>query len=122
MNKIRSKKDFFIALLKDRYPSATAAIDGAAEYPDARGSVAFYSTPIGVVISAELSGVSDGEELCPILLEIGDQAGCSPCELLPISSGGGRAHFAALTSRLRIEDVLWGEMGTIAVHKRCVSS
>ena len=122
MNRIRSKKDFFIALLKDRYPSATAAIDGIAGHPDASGCVGFYSTPIGVVISAEVSGVSDGEALCPLLLDICDKAGCAPCELLPLSSDGGCARFAALTSRFQIEDVLADGVGELFAHKMSVPS
>ena len=44
-------------LLGGRRPFARAALSGSALYPQVRGSVEFYATPIGVVVCTEISGL-----------------------------------------------------------------
>jgi len=41
---------------------AIARVSGIAEYPNIRGSVRFYDTPIGVLVVADISGLPIGEK------------------------------------------------------------
>ncbi len=61
----RRRTGAYSNLLCGRRPFARADIKGAAEYPALRGVVEFFSTPAGVVVSAEISGLPyNAEEKC----------------------------------------------------------
>lgn len=50
----QSKTGSYSSLLRGRRPFARAELRGSAEYPTINGTVEFYSTPMGVVVSAEV--------------------------------------------------------------------
>ena len=55
----------YSGLLCVRRPFATAKLAGAPQHPDIRGTVDFFATPTGVVVSAEVSGLPyDSEKKC----------------------------------------------------------
>ena len=139
MNRFISRKDFFLTVLKDRYPSASASVIGSTEYPDINGNVYFYATPLGVIVSAEIFGLPDGCEggSCVFGFHIHDGQRCLPTEsdpfgqvgshyskeelrhpyhtgdLPPLFSNDGYAWLATLTNRFKIEDV-FGR--TVVIH------
>lgn len=139
MNRFRSKKDFFLTVLKDRYPSAKAEIVGLPDHPEINGSVDFYATPLGVILSAEIFSLPEGcEGSCTFGFHIheggrcraqGDDpfgeageiygsartggAGSHAGDLPSLISNGGYAWLATLTGRFQIEDI---KGKTIVIH------
>lgn len=140
MNRFKSRKDFFSAVLRDRYPSASASVIGSEKYPDIAGTVYFYATPLGVVVSAEIFGLPEGTEENPAAIfgfhihegdkckgnaedpfsEAGDHFNPAGVEhpshagdLPPLFGNDGYAWLATLTNRFQIEDIL-GK--TIVIH------
>ena len=47
----------YSAILGGRRPFARAEVFGSSDYPSIKGKVEFFSTPVGVVVSAEVSGL-----------------------------------------------------------------
>ena len=141
MNRFRSKKDFFVTVLKDRYPSASASVIGSPEYPDINGSVNFYATPLGVIVSAEIFGLPSNCEgrSCIFGFHIHEGQRCLPSDndpigqvgahyakgrtshphhagdLPPLLSNDGYAWLATLTNRFQIEDIVGR---TIIIHSQ----
>ena len=61
MAEMKREKDIesvYAFLYKDRTPFARACLSGNGENGDVRGSVSFYETPLGVLVRAELCGLS----------------------------------------------------------------
>lgn len=54
----------FAGSVLQRKPNACAALKGSSEYPDCSGTVRFYQTDSGVLVSAEVSGLPVGTEPC----------------------------------------------------------
>ena len=113
MNGLRSKKDFFLAVLRDRYPSASASLSGFAEFSFVRGTLHFYATPIGVMLSAEINGLPK-DRAFGVRIGGKNSRTCYSCELSPLSSNGDCVWFATVSNSFRIEDVIGSRVAVSA--------
>lgn len=57
---LTSKAGTYELLLRSRTPGAVATLHGYPDSPDLVGEVAFYPTPIGIFVCAEVSGLPEG--------------------------------------------------------------
>ena len=129
-----SAKGAYSNLLCGRRPFASAALRGSSEYPEIKGTVDFFSTPAGVVVSAEVWGLPyNPEDRCASQIygfhihnagrctgsaeepfaDAGshfDKSGCPhPAhsgDMPPLFGNKGYAWSAFLTDRLSPEDVM----------------
>lgn len=129
-----------IAEIMQQSPQAIADIRGSAEYPDIQGTVRFYQTRRGVLVSVEVTGLPVGTGRCenPILgFHIHSGGSCTGTEedpfadaLMHLDFGGcphpyhagdlpplfvnhGYAFMIVLTDRFLVEDIL-GK--TVIIH------
>ncbi|MBO5845744.1 MAG: superoxide dismutase family protein [Clostridia bacterium] len=124
----------YSSLLSGRRPFARAELRGSAEYKDIAGTVDFFATPLGIVVSTQVSGLPyDREEPCSPQIygfhihnagrctgsaespfeDAGahfDKRGCAhpshSGDLPPLFGNRGYAWSAVLTDRLSPEDVM----------------
>lgn len=78
-------------LLSSR-PHALANMAGSAAFPEVRGQVRFYQTPLGVLVVAELSGLPSPDEPCenPIFgFHIHEGGSCTGNASDPFFNAGG---------------------------------
>lgn len=115
-------------------PDAVAHVAGGAEHPDLSGRVAFYQTPCGVVVSADVGGLPTGSESGVFAFHIHEGEDCRgegfpdtkghfdpggaphpghAGDLPPLFSNGGRASMAVLTDRFRVSQVIGR---TVIIH------
>jgi len=91
----RGRGGAYSNLLCGRRPFAKADIKGSAQYPSIVGTVEFFSTPMGVVVSAEVSGLPyDSEAKCTPQIygfHIHNAGRCTGTPDEPFSDAGG--HF-----------------------------
>lgn len=116
MNRFISKKDFFLTVLKDRYPSAKAEIVGLPDHPEINGSVDFYATPLGVILSAKIFCLPEcvgGSCEFGFHIHEGERCSAHAGDLPSLVSNGGYAWLATLTGRFQIEDI---KGKTIVIH------
>lgn len=74
-----------------RRPDAYAVLNGSRSYPEIRGEVYFYTTPVGVIVAVTAEGLPKPTEPChsPIFaLHIHDGAGCYGTPSDPFSGAG----------------------------------
>lgn len=91
----------YSALLRDRYPVAIAKIE--AESLPVKGTVRFFRTPIGTVVSAELHGVTVLQDLS---FSVGSGSRMTTANLAPLGDGGYGTIFVGITHRFAVEDLL----------------
>lgn len=114
-------------------PQAWASLKGSESYPTIRGTVRFFQTPIGVLVSTELTGLPDPAELCnsPIFAfhihsgsactgntddpfaDAGSHYNPDDCphpyhagDLPPLFGAQGEAFSAFLTDRITVREIL----------------
>lgn len=134
------KARYYLRVLRQR-PSALARVRGSAEYPAIRGSVSFYQTPEGVLVSAQVFGLPAGDGPCGgevFAFHIHGGASCTgdredpfrgagshydpdDCahprhagDLPPLFGNRGQAFAAFLTDRFTVREVL-GK--TVILHR-----
>ena len=120
-----SRGGAYAKLLSGRYPFAAAKLKGASKYPNIEGSIEFFSTPVGVVVCTEVSGlVPDNETRASRIYGVyihntgkctGESEG-SPSEraeysyalgeLPSLFANNGYAWGAVLTGRFTPEDIM----------------
>lgn len=140
MKNIRSHSRAFAALTR-RPPAAFAEITGSDEYPDIYGTVLLYPTSLGVLVTADVSGLPQEEGKCTgeifgFHIHTGESctgnasdpfadtlAHYNPgeCEhprhagdMPPLFGNNGYAFMSFLTDRFTIKDVL-GK--TVVIHR-----
>ena len=91
----------YSALLRDRCPVATAKIE--AESLPVKGTVRFFRTPIGTVVSAELHGVTVLQDLS---FSVGSGSRMTTANLAPLEREGKCTVFVGITHRFSVEDLL----------------
>ena len=91
----------YSALLRDRRPVATARME--AEYHPVKGTVRFFRTPIGTVVSAELHGIPALQDLS---FSVGSGSRMTTANLAPIVNEEYGTSFVGITHRFAIEDLL----------------
>lgn len=86
-------------LCRGRIPFAAAELEGCESFPSVGGRIAFFATPAGVVISAELWGLPRNRGgVLGFCLEERDR---TPCSCLPLLyERGGEAWCTYLTGKL----------------------
>lgn len=101
MNRNRNKTNSGIisSIIRDRSPSAYAKISGSNEHKNLNGTVNFYVTPIGVVVSAEINGLPHGAGSGPQIFgfHIHEGYSCTGTETDPFSAAG--AHFSKVQAK-----------------------
>lgn len=118
--KIKSSQ--YSNLICGRLPFARAKISGSKKYPDVTGETEFYSTPMGIVVSTEISGLPNGsvdsEERKLYELYIKDEdyekerisgfhkLSRGSNRFPPLFSNGGFAWSAHLTDRLYLSEII----------------
>ena len=139
MNRNRTHRGVLSSIIRDRSPSAYAQINGSEEYRDINGTVNFYVTPIGVIVSAEVNGLPHGAGSGSQIFgfHIHEGFSCMGSENEPFSHAGGHyskvsaghpfhsgdlpplfgndgyAWYAVLTDRFSIEDIIGR---TVIIH------
>lgn len=91
----------YTALLRDRHPVATARLE-TGSHP-VGGTVRFFRTPIGTVVSAELHGVVSLQDLS---FSVGSGSRMTTANLAPFGGEGQSAVFVGITHRFSVEDLL----------------
>lgn len=91
----------YSALLRDRYPVATARLE--AESLPAGGTVHFFRTPIGTVVSAELHGIALLQDLS---FSVGSGSRMTTANLAPLEREGKCTVFVGITHRFSVEDLV----------------
>ena len=90
-----SNRGVYSRLLSGRSPFARAELSGSSKYPKAGGMVEFFSTPIGVVVCTEVSGLPyDKDSSCSSQIygmHIHNTGKCTGGSEDPFSDAG--AHF-----------------------------
>ena len=90
-----SNKGVYSKLLCGRSPFAKAELSGSSEYPNVRGTVELFSTPLGVVVCTEVSGLpydKDARGTSQIYgMHIHNTGKCTGSADAPFSDAG--AHF-----------------------------
>ena len=119
--------------LLSRRPQAWATVQGSDRYPSVYGTVRFYQTTYGVVVTAEIMGLPDTDDPCerPIFgfhiheggsctgnasdpfADVGmhyDPDGCPhpyhAGDLPPLFGAGGDAYAVFLTDRFTVDEIL----------------
>lgn len=91
----------YSSLLRDRYPVATAWING--EDTPWGGRIRFFRTPIGTVVSAELH---DSASLQDLSFSVGSGSRMTTANLAPLSADSESTTFVGITHRFSVEDLL----------------
>ena len=90
-----SKAGTYSKLLSGRSPFARAEVAGSSRYPEIKGKVEFFSTPVGVVVCTEISGLPYGKETPPHSqiygMHIHNMGKCTGADDEPFSDAG--SHF-----------------------------
>lgn len=114
-------------------PHAVAVVNGSRDYPDIRGTVSFYQTGVGVLVSVQMTGLPRAESACrvPIFaMHIHSGGSCTGNEsdpfadalthynprgcphpyhagdMPPLFGANGRAFCAFLTNRFTVAEVI----------------
>ena len=95
---MKLKKGAYEAILEGRVPNAVVHLSGD-RGANASGCAELYTTPLGVVICAELTGLPSEKRVQTFGLCIGE-------EETPIYSSAGSAWCAIMTGRLSVADVV----------------
>ena len=114
--KKQPSKGLYGHLCQGRRPFAVADMRGGVCYPSVRGQVAFYATPAGVLISADLSGLPGGSgngcgaSVFGVCLESGRENACGSCPRLcsllpPLYERNGNAWCSVVTAKLAPSDL-----------------
>lgn len=90
----------FAALLRDRHPVASARLEG--ESHPAGGTIHFFRTPIGTVVSAELHGAAALQDLS---LSVGSGSRMTTANLAPLGEEKSDV-FVGITHRFVVEDLI----------------
>ena len=90
----------FIALLRDRHPVAAARLEGES-HPEG-GTIHFFRTPIGPVVSAELHGTTSLQDLS---FSVGSGSRMTTANLAPLGEEKS-AVFVGITHRFAVEDLI----------------
>ena len=91
----------YAALLRDRHPVATARLE--TESHPVGGTVRFFRTPIGTVVSAELHGAASLQDLS---FSVGSGSRMTTANLAPLGGEEQNAVFVGITHRFSVEDLL----------------
>lgn len=87
-----SKGGAYSRLLLGRHPFARAELSGSLAYADIRGTVEFFSTPLGVVVCTEVSGLPYDKDACTASqiygMHIHNTGKCTGGEGAPFSDAG----------------------------------
>lgn len=102
------RKGAYEMILAGRHPGAVARLHGTETCEGMEGEVAFYTTPLGVVVCAEVSGLPDGKPSEAFGLSIGEE---DPTRkrlnvIPPLSARKGRAWCAVMTGGIRVSEIL----------------
>lgn len=96
---MKLKKGAYEMILEGRVPNAVVRLSGEEETPELSGAAEFYTTPLGVVICAELSGLPSEKRTQIFGLCIGE-------EETPIYSSEGIAWCAVMTGHHSVAEVV----------------
>lgn len=118
----------------DQNPQAAARLSGSPAAPTLSGTVHFFQTPQGVLVTAHVSGLPRNNESGFFALHIHEGGSCigdgfpatqshyNPSgtphpdhagDLPPLLSNGGEAYLSVLTDRFRLADVVGR---TVVIH------
>ena len=96
---MKLKKGAYELILEGRCPGAVVRLSGEQDTSPLRGEAEFYTTPLGVVLCAELSGLPEEKRSEVFGLRIGD-------EITPIYARAGSAWCARMTCHKTLSEVL----------------
>lgn len=106
---MKLKKGAYELILEGRVPNAVVRLSGENETPELSGEAEFYTTPLGVVICAALSGLPHEKRTETFGLCVGN-------EETPIYSSAGECWCAVMTGHLSVTEVI-GK--TMTVKRDC---
>ncbi len=86
-------------ILQGRVPNAVVRLSGESEVPEVSGEAEFYTTPLGVVICAALSGLPNEKRAQTFGLCVGN-------EETPIYLSAGECWCAVMTGHLSAAEVV----------------
>lgn len=138
MEENNGKKDIesvYAFLYKDRTPFASASLCGEGENGSVRGCVSFYDTPLGVLVRAELCGLTkkglgkrkaynfcvrdEGQTACQCASR-GDKR--SLCAVMPTAyEKEGRAVCATVTRRIKPTELVGKRIAVYEKRNGCPS-
>ncbi|UOO37635.1 superoxide dismutase family protein [Oscillospiraceae bacterium CM] len=137
---LSQRSKYYIDILDKKRPDAKADIRGSSAYSDIVGTVGFYQTKDGVLVSAEVMGLPHGGDLCAggvFAFHIHEGTACAGnsedafadakghfnpqgCkhpyhagDMPPLFEDNGRAFLVFLTGRFTVEDIIGR---TVVIH------
>ena len=93
------KKGAYEMILRDRHPGAVVRLSGLEEDSAVSGEAEFYTTPLGVVVCAQVTGLPNEKKRQIFGLCIGS-------EETAIYSDGGDAWCAVMTDHFSVAEIL----------------